>query len=74
MRTLQARGHHHTRAQSSKFFKPHEKIWTFGVSTPEFRRIEKDLYLSVRKQWNVTDALTFCDHLVRTRYMESKAV
>ena len=74
LRILKSRGDHRVGARASTFFKPHERIWTFGVSTPRFRQIEKELYEEVRKQWKVDDAIRYCDVLIHTRYMESKAV
>jgi 3-methyladenine DNA glycosylase AlkD len=73
-RILKARGDRRTAAQASVYFKPHERIRTYGVSTPEFRRIERDLYQTIRNRWTVDDAFQFCDALVRAKYMESKAV
>lgn len=56
------------------FFKPREKVFFYGVKTPELRRIERSLYLAIRKSWSYADALAFCDHLLGDRYMETKSL
>ena len=62
-------------ARSQKrFFKPWEKISLYGLKTPEVKRIERELYASVRKSWGFAEALAFCDLLMRDRHLESKAV
>lgn len=57
-----------------KFFKPGEKISLYGLKTPDVKRIERELYAGVRKSWSFSEALAFCDLLMRDRHLESKAV
>jgi 3-methyladenine DNA glycosylase AlkD len=62
-------------ARSQKrFFKPWEKISLYGLKTPQVKRIERELYASVRKSWEFAEALSFCDLLMRDRHLESKSV
>jgi 3-methyladenine DNA glycosylase AlkD len=62
-------------ARSQKrFFKPWEKISLYGLKTPEVKRIERELFASVRKSWGFSEALVFCDLLMRDRHLESKSV
>src|SRR5690349_18209071 len=56
------------------FFKPWEKIHLLGIKTPHLRAIERELYQSVRKSWSCSDAVAFCDLLMRDRSMESKSL
>jgi 3-methyladenine DNA glycosylase AlkD len=62
-------------ARSQKrFFKPWERISFYGLKTTDVKRMERDLYASVRKSWTFADARAFCDLLMRDRHLESKAV
>jgi 3-methyladenine DNA glycosylase AlkD len=38
------------------------------------KRIERELYASVRKSWTFAEARVFCDALMRDRHLESKSV
>ena len=42
-----------------RFFKPWEKISFYGLKTPDVKRIERELYASVRKSWTYADARAF---------------
>jgi 3-methyladenine DNA glycosylase AlkD len=57
-----------------KFFKPWEKISLYGIKTPDVKRIERELYAGVRRSWVYSEALAFCDLLMRDRHLESKSV
>src|SRR5215475_3372285 len=60
-------------ARRAKFyFKPGEEVWVFGVATPGQRRIAGDLFRRVRGVWGITEAVEFCDLLIKRREMELK--
>ncbi|HVP46932.1 MAG TPA: DNA alkylation repair protein [Bryobacteraceae bacterium] len=62
-------------ARSQKrFFKPWEKISLYGLKTPDVKRVERELYQSVRKSWTYAAALEFCDLLMHDAHLESEAV
>jgi len=58
--------------QARFYFKPGEEVWTFGVATPSQRRIAGDLFRRVRGVWEITEAVEFCDLLIKRREMELK--
>lgn len=60
--------------RSKRFFKPWETVHLYGLTTPQRRRIERDLFESVRKQWSFTDGLAFCQIMIRQRHLDEKAV
>jgi 3-methyladenine DNA glycosylase AlkD len=61
-------------ARQRTFFKPWEKVHTLGVTTPELRRIERDLYQIVRKEWGYAEAVDFCELLMKERHIECKSL
>ena len=61
-------------SQFMKYFKPHEKIQVLGVSTPAVRKIEKHLAGQVLRIWGVKDAIACCDLLLKSRFLECRAV
>jgi 3-methyladenine DNA glycosylase AlkD len=56
------------------YFKKWEKVHYHGLKTPELRRIERDLYQLVRKQWTYADAVELCEQLMPDLYLESKGL
>ena len=56
------------------YFKKWEKVHFHGLKTPEQRRIERDLYQLVRKEWAYADAVELCEQLMPDRYIESKGL
>jgi 3-methyladenine DNA glycosylase AlkD len=60
--------------QQRKFFKPWEKVYLYGITTPRLREIERDLYHAVRKEWTYANALEFCELLMPDRHIESKSL
>jgi 3-methyladenine DNA glycosylase AlkD len=71
---LRAAGNPRIARSQQRFFKPWEKISLYGLKTPEVKRIERELYASVRKSWGFAEAVVFCDLLMHDRHLESKAV
>jgi 3-methyladenine DNA glycosylase AlkD len=62
------------RAASSQraYFKKWEKLQFYGLSTPELRRIGRELHQSVRKEWTYSDAVELCERLMSDPHVESK--
>jgi 3-methyladenine DNA glycosylase AlkD len=56
------------------YFKKWEKVHYHGLKTPELRRIERELYQLVRKEWTYADAVELCEQLMPDRYLESKGL
>ncbi len=55
-----------------KYFKG--TIESFGVSSPETRRMAADIYASVKGKWEVADAVALCEILFRRPELEAKGV
>ena len=64
----------HVAAQQRVYFKKWEELDFYGLKTPKLRQIERELYQSVRKEWNCVDALALCELLMPDRYLESKGL
>jgi 3-methyladenine DNA glycosylase AlkD len=60
--------------QSKTYFKPHEEIWLYGVSTAGVRAVEQEIFREAGIHWSVDEAVEFCDVLVRNKHLESKGV
>lgn len=63
-----------TARQAKFYFKPGEEVWVYGVDTPTQRRIAGGLFQRVRDGWEITEAVEFCDLMIRRREMEMKNV
>ena len=59
-------------AGAERYFK--HTIKTFGATSPQVRALEAELYKTIKKQWNVRDAVSLCDLLFPEPELESKAV
>jgi 3-methyladenine DNA glycosylase AlkD len=71
-RELKAAAKVRTARQAKFYFKPGEDVWFFGVDAPTQRRIAGGLFQRVRVVWEITEAVEFCDLLIRRREMELK--
>ncbi|HEU0172642.1 MAG TPA: DNA alkylation repair protein [Blastocatellia bacterium] len=71
-RELKAAANVRIARQAKFYFKPEEDVWLFGVDTPTQRRIVGDLFRRVRGDWEITEAVEFCDILIKRREMEMK--
>jgi 3-methyladenine DNA glycosylase AlkD len=58
--------------QQRAYFKKWEKLRFYGLSTPELRRIGRELHQLVQKDWTYADAIELCEHLMSDPYVESK--
>jgi 3-methyladenine DNA glycosylase AlkD len=59
-------------AGARKYFK--ETVEFYGVTTPEVRSIAADLYVSIKKEWTVDDAVRYCDIMFREAELEAKGL
>ncbi len=73
-RELKAAGDPRVATQSRVYFKSDEDVRFYGVNTPTTRRIAKQLYQQIRGEWQLDDAITFCDLLIRERELEAKCI
>jgi 3-methyladenine DNA glycosylase AlkD len=71
-RELKAAANVRTARKAKFYFKPGEEVWIFGVDTPTQRRIAGDLFQCVRGDWEISEAVEFCDLLIKRREMEMK--
>jgi 3-methyladenine DNA glycosylase AlkD len=58
--------------QVQKYFK--ESVRSFGVSSPMVRAIAAELYLSLKKEWRITQAIKLCAILFPRPELEAKGV
>jgi hypothetical protein len=58
--------------RATSFFKPGEEVWVFGVDTPTQRRIAGGLFKLVKRNWSISEAVSFCELLIKRREMELK--
>lgn len=71
---LKSLGNSRSAERALYYFKPHEPIRVYGVSTPVTRKLAGELLQRVRGQWSVDEAVEFCDILIRNRHLEAKFV
>lgn len=67
-----ARGRQLRRA--TRFFKPEERVYGYGIATAELRRMLRELYRLVRKAWGVPEALDFAERLLAERGIEERTL
>lgn len=72
LRILKQSGNKKDAEGAKYYFKKYEKVFFFGVKAPLQREIERKLFASVKSEWDVSDALEFCEILVRHPMHESK--
>lgn len=63
------------RAEGARaYFKTNEKLSFYGIDAARLRVIERDLCGGQWKEWVVSDAIEFCDILIRDVHLEAKTV
>jgi len=60
--------------QSLAYFKAYDRVAFAGVRAPKVREIEKQIFQTVKTSWSLPDVLIFTDSMIRSRYLEAKAV
>jgi hypothetical protein len=58
--------------RATRFFKPGERVYTWGLSTPRWRAAERSAFALVRGRWRYPDALALAERLSRRRALESR--
>lgn len=58
----------------TRFFKPWERVYGYGIGTARRRAIERELYGAVRRTWRVADALAFTERMLGDRTIDGKAL
>ncbi len=71
---LEEAGNPRDAAQARAYFKKYEDVSFFGVKAPTQKEIEKKLYGLVRNDWEVPEAIQFCDILIRHSAHECKNI
>jgi 3-methyladenine DNA glycosylase AlkD len=60
--------------RAASYFKPGEKIFAYGIKTPELRKIEKGLYKSIQEFWTYSEGLEFANALLQDKHLEAKTL
>lgn len=58
----------------TRFFKPRERVYGYGIGTGRRRAIERELYGAVRRTWSFADALDFTERMLGDRTIEGKTL
>ncbi len=61
-------------AQSSTYFKPHDRVRFFGVPHSAVRKLAKELRTLVEGSWGAKEAIDFCERMVRRPELEAKTL
>ena len=73
-RRLRQAGDPATAARSRLYFKPHDRVRFHGISAPRLRAIERDLFLQVKSEWTIKDAVAFARFCVASPFNETKSI
>jgi 3-methyladenine DNA glycosylase AlkD len=71
---LARRGSARRAAGMRAYFKRDERLRFYGVSVPTLRMVARGVWHEHRAAWSLTDAVRFCDLLIRDAEFEAKAV
>jgi 3-methyladenine DNA glycosylase AlkD len=69
---LQALGNPVSAQGVKRFFKPHEKIRAYGLSTPQLRKLTSEILKEIKGQWTLSETIEFCEMQLASDFMESK--
>lgn len=58
----------------TKFFKPWERVYGYGIGTERWRAIGRTLYGAVRRTWSFAEALDFTERMLGTRTLEGRTL
>jgi len=61
-------------AQGRTYFKPHDRVRFFGVPHPRVRGIVKELHAEVDGSWSASEAIAFCEIMLRRPEIEAKTL
>jgi 3-methyladenine DNA glycosylase AlkD len=74
LRRLRQAGDPRAAEGARRFFKPQQSVRFFGLNTAAVRRLVAETCRLVRGEWTLTEALDFCDRLIRDPHLEAKMV
>ena len=60
--------------RATRFFKPWERVYGYGIPTKRLRGILRDLYQTVRRGWGFAEALECAERLLDERSIEAKTL
>jgi 3-methyladenine DNA glycosylase AlkD len=60
--------------RATQFFKPWERVYAYGIATPQLRAILRQLYRVVRRDWRLGAARTFAERMLRDRSIEGRTL
>ena len=60
--------------QSLAYFKSYDRVAFVGIKAPKIREIEEQIFQAVKPSWSLPDALLFADSMIRSKYLEAKAL
>ncbi len=72
LQSLQAVADERVAAQARVYFKSHEEVHFFGVSSPALRQIERALYHQVKDGWTVAEVIACCELLLQAKQHEAR--
>jgi 3-methyladenine DNA glycosylase AlkD len=72
VRELKAAADPRIAAGSRAYFKAYEDVEFFGLKTAPVRQIERKLFLQIRGEWRIDEAISFCEILIKRRELEAK--
>ncbi len=58
----------------TRFFKPWERVYGYGIGTERWRAIGRKLYGAVRRTWSFADALDFTERMLGARTIEGRTL
>ena len=65
--------HPEVRAALDRFFQPDQRVASYGIASPEIKRVAQDAYRQI-KTWPVTDRDRFCEELWKSGMNEEGAL
>jgi 3-methyladenine DNA glycosylase AlkD len=69
---LESRADRERALRSRRYFK--EKVEFLGVTTPEIRTIESDVWNRIRSRWKLEDAIAYAEAMLADRFHEVRAL
>jgi 3-methyladenine DNA glycosylase AlkD len=58
--------------RATRFFKPEERVYSYGIATPRLRVMLRELYGAVRRDWRSSDAVAFAERMLGDRSIEGR--
>lgn len=58
--------------RATRFFKPAERVYSYGIAAPRLRVMLRELYGTVRRDWRSSDAVAFAERMLGDRSIEGR--